>query len=347
MSRRLIVAAAGHPPPTCVRCAGTGAGGAPRAPVRARPAAIGGRPAPERPGVVRRDAPAVRAGRLVTGGTEYTHAQTTFPSDSFPGMVAQFTGGGAGTTGVYYDDTYNHRLLAPGTLDCATAPPRHRGELDGGGRPLAEPDHPRRRPAARRSGAGGPADQHRSADARRRARTHRGDPGDDADAAVAARPGRAARGPGDVHAPLPAPVPAREHRLRGRSRTRPAHRVVGQAPCLRDPQRPVADTGIQDLFTPEINSVADTRVTTGRPTTRSPRSTTASRSPQCSTRSTAWTTAARTVGTPAIFGMNFQTVSTAEKLPSSDGLAGGYNADGTPGPLLSGALDYVDSQVAA
>lgn len=29
------------------------------------------------------------------------------------------------------------------------------------------------------------------------------------------------------------------------------------------------------------------------------------------------------VGTPAIFGMNFQTVSTAQKLPASDGLAGG------------------------
>jgi hypothetical protein len=29
-------------------------------------------------------------------------------------------------------------------------------------------------------------------------------------------------------------------------------------------------------------------------------------------------------GTPAIFGMNFQTISTAQKLPSSDGKTGGY-----------------------
>ena len=36
--------------------------------------------------------------------------------------------------------------------------------------------------------------------------------------------------------------------------------------------------------------------------------------------------------------MNFQTVSTAQKLPTSDGLAGGYTADGTPGPLLQRAL---------
>ena len=48
---------------------------------------------------------------LVSGGTHYTHAQTTFPSDSFPGMVAQLTGGNPGTTGIYYDDTYNDALL--------------------------------------------------------------------------------------------------------------------------------------------------------------------------------------------------------------------------------------------
>ncbi|HEY5178411.1 MAG TPA: alkaline phosphatase family protein, partial [Dermatophilaceae bacterium] len=61
--------------------------------------------------------------KLETNGTNYTAAKTTFPSDSFPGMVAQLTGGGPGTTGVYYDDTYNHALLAPGTIDCSTATP--------------------------------------------------------------------------------------------------------------------------------------------------------------------------------------------------------------------------------
>ena len=51
---------------------------------------------------------------------------------------------------------------------------------------------------------------------------------------------------------------------------------------------------------------------------------------------------------PAIFGMNFQTVSTAQKLPSSDGLAGGYLPGGTvPGPLLVRALDYVNAEVGA
>jgi hypothetical protein len=53
-------------------------------------------------------------------------------------------------------------------------------------------------------------------------------------------------------------------------------------------------------------------------------------------------------GTPAIFGMNFQTVSTAEKLPTSDGLTGGYDPGTTiPGPLLQRALSYVDRQLGA
>jgi hypothetical protein len=60
------------------------------------------------------------------------------------------------------------------------------------------------------------------------------------------------------------------------------------------------------------------------------------------------------VGVPAIFGMNFQTVSTAEKLLNSEAaiggpvLAGGYlPGTTTPGPLLSSALDYLDAQLQA
>jgi hypothetical protein len=71
------------------------------------------------------------------------------------------------------------------------------------------------------------------------------------------------------------------------------------------------------------------------------------------------------VGTPAIFGMNFQTVSVAEKIPStpttligpdkngnyttSAPQAGGYqfvHGKLVPGPVLSSALDYTDAQLA-
>ena len=58
-------------------------------------------------------------------------------------------------------------------------------------------------------------------------------------------------------------------------------------------------------------------------------------------------------GTPAIFGMNFQSVSTGQKLPTSrtEGdlsgtAAGGYLADGaTPGPVLENALKFVDQSL--
>lgn len=54
------------------------------------------------------------------------------------------------------------------------------------------------------------------------------------------------------------------------------------------------------------------------------------------------------LGVPAIFGMNFQTVSTAEKLPTSDGLTGGYLPGGTvPGPLLVRALSFINTEVGA
>jgi len=52
------------------------------------------------------------------------------------------------------------------------------------------------------------------------------------------------------------------------------------------------------------------------------------------------------VGVPAIYGMNFQTVSTAQKLPTSDGLTGGYLPGGkVPGPLLVRALNYINAQI--
>jgi hypothetical protein len=58
---------------------------------------------------------------LARRGVDYTKARTPIPSDSFPGMVGQVTGGDPRTTGVYYDVTFNHRLLAPGTTNCSSA----------------------------------------------------------------------------------------------------------------------------------------------------------------------------------------------------------------------------------
>jgi Type I phosphodiesterase / nucleotide pyrophosphatase len=54
---------------------------------------------------------------LMTYGIDYSNASTPFPSDSFPGMVAQATGGNPATTGIYYDDTWNHDVFPPGTTN--------------------------------------------------------------------------------------------------------------------------------------------------------------------------------------------------------------------------------------
>jgi hypothetical protein len=42
---------------------------------------------------------------LVAQGVDFSNASTPFPSDSFPGMVGQVTGGNPSSTGIYYDDT--------------------------------------------------------------------------------------------------------------------------------------------------------------------------------------------------------------------------------------------------
>jgi hypothetical protein len=110
-------------------------------------------------------------------------------------------------------------------------------------------------------------------------------------------------------------------------------------------------TGVQDLFAPEINSDAPTAGSSNDWTTDNALT---MRYDSYKVQSVINEingydhSGASRVGTPAIFGMNFQTVSTAEKLPSSDGLTGGYLADGvTPGPLLQRALDFVSEKVGA
>jgi hypothetical protein len=50
---------------------------------------------------------------LARHGTTYANASTTRPSDSFPGLLAQLTGGTSKSTGVYYDDSYDRTLFAP------------------------------------------------------------------------------------------------------------------------------------------------------------------------------------------------------------------------------------------
>lgn len=52
-------------------------------------------------------------------GVTYTAASTAKPSDSFPGLLSMITGGSPRSTGVYYDDSYDKSLSPPGS-NCAT-----------------------------------------------------------------------------------------------------------------------------------------------------------------------------------------------------------------------------------
>ncbi len=53
--------------------------------------------------------------KLANMGVNYTNASTSKPSDSFPGLLSMVTGGSPRSTGVFYDDSYDRNLSAPGS----------------------------------------------------------------------------------------------------------------------------------------------------------------------------------------------------------------------------------------
>jgi hypothetical protein len=58
---------------------------------------------------------------LVRTGVIYPNAMAPMPSDSFPGFLAQVTGGSPKSTGVFYDDSFDRTYFAPGS-NCAGTP---------------------------------------------------------------------------------------------------------------------------------------------------------------------------------------------------------------------------------
>ncbi|HEX4786996.1 MAG TPA: alkaline phosphatase family protein [Actinospica sp.] len=262
---------------------------------------------------------------LVHGGIDYTDAETTNPSDSFPGMVAQLTGGTAAETGVYYDDTYNHALLPAGTTDCANAAPG--AEVD-----LTED-----------------LDLNKSSI--------------DAGQGLPGLPGSILSMTGDpltLINPAKLPVdpatckPITTYSYLKVNTVFDVAKQAGLRTAWSDKHAAysildgASGDSIDDLFTPEINSDA-TGYAAGDDWTSDNAATMQYDTYKVDAILNEINgydhSGAEHVGTPGIFGMNFQTVSTAQKLPTSDGLTGGYEADGvTPGPLLTRALDYVDAQ---
>ncbi len=267
--------------------------------------------------------------QLAGGGVEYTGAQTPIPSDSFPGMVAQATGGDPRVTGIYYDDTYNYDLLPAGTTTCTPGEP---------------------------TGAAVNLDE--SIDDNFTAL--------DAGEGLSGLPGsilEMTESPQTLINPALLPVdpitckpvyPNEYLKVNTIFEVAVAH-GLRTAWADKHPSYSILDgpsgKGVEDLFTPEIASEPP-----GYPAGDEWTSDNAATEQYDSYKVQAVLneidgynhSRTKNVGVPGIFGMNFQTVSTAEKLPESDGLTGGYLPGGaTPGPLLQRALEYINTQVGA
>jgi hypothetical protein len=259
-------------------------------------------------------------GRLVNGGVNYTNAETPFPSDSFPGMVGQVTGGNPRTTGIYYDDTWNHALLPAGTTSCAGVAPgvevTYFEQLD-------------KDPLALDAGQGlaGLPDSILNMTANPTSLIDTVQLPVDPKTCKPVFPNQYLK----VNTVFEV---ARAAGLRTAwSDKHPAYQILGGK-----------TNAIQDLFTPEINSqasVAGSDYTKDNGLTQFYDS---FKAQAVINEINGFDHSGKTfVGTPAIFGMNFQTVSTAEKLPS-----GGYMPDGvTPSPLLEAALNYINDRLGA
>ncbi len=291
---------------------------------------------------------------LVAAGTEYTHAQTTFPSDSFPGMVAQFTGGGPATTGVFYDDTFNHQLLPAGTIDCRTTPGgaevSYTEAADRSQKPITLDAGQKLKAAALTALPTNTLAQTLAA-----ADQQPGVPGALSRAILAMTPTpQALIDPAALPVDPASCLPVYPHSYLKVNTVFEVARAAGLRTAWSD-KHPAYEilngpsgAGVQDLFTPEINSAADAA---GDDFTKDNRLTQAYDSTKVDAVLNEIAgkdhSGRRRLGTPAIFGMNFQTVSTAQKLPASGAMEGGYNPDGPPSPLLAQALDYINSEVGA
>jgi hypothetical protein len=264
--------------------------------------------------------PSSTLAQLAKRGTVYSQAYTTEPSDSFPGMTAQATGGTPYSTGMFYDDSYNRSFFPPGS-NCAGTPGAevqlfenldyNLDDVTGGGtlgQPLTQ-INPANLPMTLVNGV-----------------------------CTAILPHQYIR-VNTIFEVL------RAHGLHTAwSDKHPAYEF------LNGP----SGKGVEDLFTPEINSHVPG-------------------SPAGNDYTTSYTDvrtydgikvaavvneiqAKNSVGTfvgyvPAIFGMNFQSVSVGQKLAVSGwddpaGLVGGYtDAAATPGSALSQQLAFVDSSI--
>jgi Type I phosphodiesterase / nucleotide pyrophosphatase/Sulfatase len=313
--------------------------------------------------------PGSELARLATGGTEYTNAQTADPSDSAPTGTGLMTGGDPKVTGTYYDDEYSHDVFPPGTTKCS-------GPVPGGNVIYDSPDD--KLPAVPdllHNGSGNTF------------------PAFDEDGSI--YPGGMTTNPALIMNLTPHPQsglnpatypvdpktckPIQPWDYVGVNTIFQVIHNAGLRTAWSDKHAiyssfngPGSDgMSINDLFAPEIDSQAVEPNGVPYPDDGAWTDDNAATKQYDSYKVQAvinWINGyghsgkGPKVGTPAIYGMNFQVVSTAEKLKSSPAVLIGPNAQGkytlgpslpggyvtvdgqqVPGPLLRSALDYVNN----
>ena len=265
--------------------------------------------------------PSSALGKLVHGGVNFTDAQTPFPSDSFPGMTAQVTGGNPKSTGIYYDDSFNHALLPAGTTSCAGAAP---------GAEVTYFEAAAKDPSRLDSGQGLPG----LPDSILKLTSN---------ATSLIEPAQLPVDPATCK-------PVYPHQYLKVNTIFEVARAAGLRTAWSDKHAAYellngpSGQGVQDFFTPEINSQASVAGSDWTKDNGLTQFYDSFKVQAVLNEINGYDHSGQTnVGTPAIFGMNFQTISTAQKLPS-----GGYMADGvTPSPLLETALNFINDKIGA
>jgi hypothetical protein len=282
---------------------------------------------------------------LAGHGIVYPNAQTTGPSDSFPGLTSFMTGGTPKSASVFYDASYDRTMYAPGS-NCqglAGAATLYDESIDydstryDGGGTLGNVDsqiNPANLPEALVKGSCVTVYPHTFLKVNTIFEV------------IRSHGGRTAWA--DKH---------------------PAYDLVNGP----------SGTGVQDMFAPEVDSNDTTEgltvytsdpawfslsnTVTGQDTTDGYHSVARNDLRKVHAvlnqidgyLSTDDSHSGQQVGVPTVFGMNFQAVSVGQKLavgnpadPLDSGLVGGYaNANATPNNGLQFGLDFIDSQLGA
>lgn len=292
--------------------------------------------------------PSSTLAQLVNGGKSFKNARTPFPSDSFPGMVGLVTGGNPKTTGIYYDDAYSRKLLPPGTIHCSQTP---------GGTEVQYAENVDKNSDRLDAGQNIPGLYNNL----------------DLISLLSSKPAK------DLIDPTQLPVnpvtcrPVFPHQYLKVNTAFEVLHSLGLHTAWAD-KHPAYDilngpsgSGIDDMFTPEINgSVTDPSLASGAGPDFTKDNVNTQLYDGLKVKAVLnWIQGHDHAGNgkpgvPALFGMNFQSVSTAQKLNlssfidpktstiQSNGL-GGYmidaNGKAVPGPVLQSALSFVDQQL--